>query len=149
MYVAGVFADAGWNVYFPRRDKGFDFVVTKSVGGVTIIRPVQVKGKYPNREKTNKAVYGYRGKLTATHEEMVLAIPFFPLESTAQSPRTVAYLPKSVIKKTSRGYRCDPAKFVDGMISPRPYYKKFFDHEGLSLLEQAEWKNVKVTNAAA
>jgi len=24
MYVAGILADKGWNIYFPRRDKGFD-----------------------------------------------------------------------------------------------------------------------------
>jgi len=54
MYVAGILADAGWNVYFPRRDKGFDFVITKHVGSRTIIRAVQVKGKYPGRTKTDK-----------------------------------------------------------------------------------------------
>lgn len=32
LHVAGNFGDAGWNVYFPRRDKGFDFIVTKEIG---------------------------------------------------------------------------------------------------------------------
>lgn len=32
LYVAGGFADAGWNVYFPHRDQGFDFIVSKSNG---------------------------------------------------------------------------------------------------------------------
>src|SRR5216683_3941776 len=27
LYVAGVLADAGWNVYFPHRDEGFDFII--------------------------------------------------------------------------------------------------------------------------
>src|SRR5438128_405916 len=30
LYVAGRFVDAGWNVYFPRRDRGFDFIVSKT-----------------------------------------------------------------------------------------------------------------------
>jgi len=29
LYVAGRFADAGWNVYFPRRDRGFDFIASR------------------------------------------------------------------------------------------------------------------------
>ena len=47
LYVAGRFADAGWNVYFPHRDQGFDFVISKVIGVDTVLRPVQVKGKYP------------------------------------------------------------------------------------------------------
>jgi hypothetical protein len=31
MYVAGILADKGWNVYFPKRDIGFDFIITKEV----------------------------------------------------------------------------------------------------------------------
>ena len=64
MYVAGVLADAGWQIYFPRRDVGFDFVVIKAHGETTLIRPVQVKGKYPTETKTNKQNYGYDGELT-------------------------------------------------------------------------------------
>ena len=59
LYVAGKFADSGWNVYFPYRDRGLDFIVTKRVGDRQIIRPVQVKGKHPSDSKTDKAVYGY------------------------------------------------------------------------------------------
>ena len=43
LYVAGLFADAGWDVYFPKRDRGFDFIATKSVDGTIVVRPVQVK----------------------------------------------------------------------------------------------------------
>ena len=32
LYVAGRFADAGWNVYFPHRDQGFDFIISKNIG---------------------------------------------------------------------------------------------------------------------
>ena len=28
MYVAGVLADAGWNIYLPHRDVGFDMIAT-------------------------------------------------------------------------------------------------------------------------
>ena len=75
MYVAGVLADAGWDVYFPRRDKGFDMIVSRPAGASTIVRPVQVKGKYATDEKTDKASYGYVGRVTAFHDDMILAIP--------------------------------------------------------------------------
>jgi hypothetical protein len=45
LYVAGLFGDAGWAVYFPKRDVGFDFVVSKQVGARMLIRPVQVSRK--------------------------------------------------------------------------------------------------------
>jgi hypothetical protein len=57
LFVAGRLADAGWNVYFPHRDQGFDFIVTKTVGAADmLIRPVQVKGKYPTGEKGDQGV---------------------------------------------------------------------------------------------
>src|SRR4051812_11228685 len=108
LYVAGLFADAGWNVYFPHRDKGFDFIITKPHKQLgQIIRAVQVKGKYPTTEKGDKATYGYVGKLTAMHPEMVLAIPYFSHE-TPGIPLCVAYMPPSQIKPHIRGYRCEP-----------------------------------------
>ena len=48
LYVAGLFGDAGWSVYFPKRDVGFDFIATKSIDGDVLIRPIQVKGLYPH-----------------------------------------------------------------------------------------------------
>ena len=77
LHVAGLFAEAGWNVYFPHRDKGFDFVAVKLAQEEFIIRPVQVKGKYPEEGKKDYKAYGYIGKLTQRHPEMVLAIPYF------------------------------------------------------------------------
>ena len=78
LYVAGLLANAEWNVYFPHRDRGMDFVISKTgADGVEIIRPVQVKGKYPSSDKGNKATYGYVGKLNQVHPDMILAIPFF------------------------------------------------------------------------
>ncbi len=41
LYVAGCFADAGWNVYFPHRDAGFDFIVSRPHPDIgQLIRPV-------------------------------------------------------------------------------------------------------------
>jgi hypothetical protein len=149
MYVAGVLADAGWNIYFPHRDMGFDFIITKHVGTRTVIRPVQVKGKYPQHTKTDKNVYGYRGKLSQVHDEMVLAIPFFPVDTKAKSPVTIAYVPLTLIKKTKKGFRCDPAKYIEGTISARKYYRMFFDSDGIAKLENSNWKKLKVKHTAA
>jgi hypothetical protein len=58
LYVAGLFADAGWGVYFPKRDQGFDFIAVKNVDSVFVVRPVQVKGKYPQKFKKDKSLMG-------------------------------------------------------------------------------------------
>ena len=135
LYVAGRLADAGWNVYFPHRDKGFDFIISRGTEqDVPIIRPVQVKGKYPTGEKGNHKSYGYVGKLTQTHPDMVLAIPYFPVDGQS-IPVCVAYMPLSEIKSHSRGYRCEPASFEGGVPRPRRDKAKFFDEDGLRLLE--------------
>lgn len=68
---AGLLGDAGWSVYFPKRDVGFDFIAVKELLGQVVIRPVQVKGKYPSGTKGNKVTYGYIGKLSQLHPEMV------------------------------------------------------------------------------
>lgn len=86
LYVAGIFGDAGWAVYLPKRDVGFDFVVSKEVSGTMLLRPVQVKGLYPTQKKTDKAAYGFTGELTATHPEMVLVLPFFAAHERGAAP---------------------------------------------------------------
>jgi hypothetical protein len=141
LFVAGRFADAGWNVYFPHRDRGFDFIVSKPDGkGSQILRPVQVKGKYPTEEKGDKPVYGYIGKLTQLHPEMVLAIPFFS-RAAPEVPICVAYLPLSLIREHQRGYRCQPARFVGGRARPRRDFSRFFGTEGLAMLDSPSWKD--------
>lgn len=141
LYVAGRFADAGWNVYFPHRDQGFDFVISKPHKDVgQLIRPVQVKGKYPTEEKGGKSTYGYVGRLTQTHPEMVLAIPFFSKQA-ASVPGCVSYMPLSLIRKHPRGFRCQPALFRDGCAVPRRDYARFFDDDGLALLEVLTWRD--------
>jgi len=138
LYVAGLFADVGWNVYFPHRDKGFDFVVSKAKGQRQVIRPVQVKGKYPTPNKGDRVAYGYVGGLTVTHPEMVLAIPFFPT-SWAAAPSCTAFLPMALIKRASRGYRCFPAALQRGVPIPRRDYRKYFDAAGLEHLDDEQW----------
>lgn len=141
LYVAGRFADAGWDIYFPHRDKGFDFIASKELeSGGYLIRPVQVKGKYPTAEKGNKTVYGYVGRLTQLHAEMVLAIPFFS-KLVPGVPTCIAYMPSSLVRKHSRGFKSQPATFRDGVPAPRRDYAKFFDDGGLLLAEEIGWKD--------
>jgi len=141
LYVAGLMANAGWNVYFPHRDKGMDFIISKTgTKGNEIIRPVQVKGKYPTQDKGNKTTYGYVGKLNQVHPDMVLAIPFFAANQPGPA-LFVAYMPFSKIKDHSRGYRCEPAAFKNGKPVPRRDYKKFFDDSGLVLIKQPNWNS--------
>jgi hypothetical protein len=144
LYVAGSFANAGWNVYFPHRDEGFDFIISKPDGhGSQILRPVQVKGKYPTSTKTSKTVYGYVGRLSQQHPEMVLAIPFFSTVSSP-APTCIAYMPASLIRRHSRGFRCEPASFKSGKPAARRDYARFFDSAGLKLLELSSWKDTKL-----
>lgn len=148
LYVAGRFADAGWNIYFPHRDKGFDFIISKPHAEVgQLIRPVQVKGKYPMNEKRDKSVYGYIGRLTQTHPEMVLAIPFFSKQQ-ASVHSCVAYMPLVLIRNHPRGFRCEPASFRGASAVPRRDYMRFFDDGGLALLEDLSWKDSAISDRA-
>jgi hypothetical protein len=140
MYVAGILADHGWNIYFPRRDKGFDFIITKELGDRMLVRPVQVKGLYPTEVKTDKTVYGYTGRLTQLHPDMVLALPYFPTDVTGVAPVHIAYMPRSRVRKqASRGYRCVPAQFVDSAPRPRRDSQRYFDLDGIRAMESLDW----------
>jgi hypothetical protein len=76
-----------------------DFIISKTgSNGHEIIMPVQVKGKYPSSDKSNKTVYGYVGKLNQIHPEMVLAIPFFASNNPGP-PLQIAYIPMSLQSK--------------------------------------------------
>jgi hypothetical protein len=139
-YIAGIFADAGWSVYFPRKDKGFDFVVTKKTENGMIVRPVQVKGKFPETITAVRKKYGYRGKLTAMHPDMVLAIPLFTSLQRLAHPDCVAYMPygKISMAKDSR-YWCGPAKLEKGKVAPKESFRGYFDDAGLKALEGKSW----------
>jgi hypothetical protein len=139
LYVAALFGDAGWSVYFPKRDVGFDFIATKSVDGTVIIRPVQVKGLYPTAVKTDKAAYGFKGELTAVHETMILALPYFHT-GISHSPEHIAFMPLDQCKlPSSGGVRCVPCSFSDGHAVPRRDSMKYFGDAGLRLIESVQW----------
>jgi hypothetical protein len=139
LYVAGLMANAGWNVYFPHRDRGLDFIACKTgPDRHEIIRPVQVKGKYPSTDKTDKGCYGYIGRLNQIHSDMVLAIPFFA-SNTGGPALFVAYMPYGAIKTHKRGYRCEPACFSSGRPAPRREFAKYFDKAGLDRIERTDW----------
>jgi len=138
LYVAGKLADAGWNVYFPHRDRGFDFIISKRVGDSVVIRPVQVKGKFPTDAKTNKTTYGHVGRLSEVHPGMVLAIAFFDAGYSEPVPSHIAFMPYAQLRRHKRGWRCQPAAFKNSKSMPRREYKRFFDNEGIGLLESSE-----------
>jgi hypothetical protein len=149
LYVAGILGDSGWNVYFPKRDVGFDFIITKLVDNGIVIRPVQVKGLYPTTGKTHHPQYGFTGKLSQLHSEMVLAIAFFPVDRKSKSPKCVAYMPCIQIRpKKSGGFTCFPTQFKDDQIIPRRDFQKFFDENGIRLMESKNWKNEQIGNGS-
>lgn len=140
LYVAGIFGDAGWSVYFPKRDVGFDFVVSRTTNGVTLLRPVQVKGLYPTAVKKDKPVYGYSGDLSATHPDMVLALPFFSATERGVAPAIIAYMPLAQTRGRSRGgFRCVPARLVSGLPEPRRDFLQYFGADGLAALSHISW----------
>jgi hypothetical protein len=140
-------ADAGWNIYFPHRDRGLDFIVSKTgPDGFELVRPVQVKGKFPSGSKTDRLRYGYVGKLNQVHPEMVLAIPFFASDAPGPS-LFVAYMPFSGVLRHVNGYRCEPASYIDGQARQRRDYRQFFDSSGLALLEDSNWSGLTGTLA--
>jgi hypothetical protein len=143
LYVAAVLADAGWSVYFPRRDKGFDFIIAKQLKKHIVVRPVQVKGRFPRSSNSKAKNCGYTGTLTAFHREMVLAIPFFNVsEDLPQGhPDCIAYMP--VINGNRGKALREPAMREKGKFSPRKTYEQFFDKKGLVDLERSRWRKGK------
>ena len=143
LYVAGLFGDAGWAVYFPKRDVGFDFIVSKDVDGTMLLRPVQVKGLYPTAEKRDRGAYGFEGQLSAAHPEMVVALPFFSAAEHGLAPACIAYMPLARMRSRERGgVRCAPCQLVGGVPQPRPSYLPFMDQLGLAAVEDPRWSAV-------
>jgi hypothetical protein len=134
MYVAGILADNGWDIYFPRRDKGFDMIVSRQGARGTIIRPVQVRGKYAADSKTDESSYGYVGKITPFHDDMILALPYFTSRDDL-APRMIAWMARHELKLHSKGVRCEPAKFAGGEPMARPGYDHCFGRAGLMRFE--------------
>ena len=120
MYVAGLLADPSWNIYFPRRDKGFDYIVTRETADGVLVRPVQVKGLYPTAEKGDKATYGYGGRLSVLHPNMALVLVYFPPGALEGTPQHIAYMPRGRIRcRTRGGFRCVPSSLTSGVVTPR------------------------------
>jgi hypothetical protein len=139
-YVAAIFADARWSVYFPRKDKGFDFIVSKNTEDGIIIRPVQVKGKFPETATAVRKKYGYRGTLTAVHRDMVLAIPLFTSLERLAHPDCIAFLPLTKITEPKKGlFYCAPAKLEKGKVSAKESYRCYFGEDGLKAVERANF----------
>jgi hypothetical protein len=139
LYAAAMFGDAGWSVYFPKRDVGFDFIATKQIRGRVLMRPVQVKGKFPTRGKSDSRGIGFNGPLTAIHKEMVLVIPYFR-DDDSRAPEQIAFMPLDQLKKPrAGGFRCIPARFEDGHAIPRRESTKYFGEDGLKRVEHRGW----------
>ena len=132
LYVAGLMADSGWDIYFPMRDKGFDFIASRNLNEKTQVRPVQVKGLYPTKAKTPKSAYGYMGKLTALHDDMVLALPYF-MPDKIEAPVHVAWLLRDDIKLTTKGrFKAQPASYRSSGPEPRRDFWHVFNRDGLA-----------------
>ncbi len=140
LYVAGLMGDAGWAIYFPKRDVGFDFIASKDTGQHTLLRPVQVKGLYPSKEKTDRTAYGYIGKLSQLHPEMVLVLPYFPVDVAGVAPDLIAWMPRTRIRaQASKGYACQPASFKTGRARMRREYARYFGSIGLAAMDASTW----------
>jgi hypothetical protein len=145
LYVAGLFGDCGWAVYFPKRDVGFDFIISKQVDELMILRPVQVKGKFPEIGRTEGRVYGFIGELTARHPDMVLAIPYFSTDAFEAAPSCIAFMPDWQIRpQASRGSSCCPAVYRDAKSEPRASFVSYFNRPGIQLLEDIGWSIPKL-----
>jgi len=140
MYVAGLLADADWNVYFPRRDKGFDYIIARQHEGATLVRPVQVKRLYPSAEKGDRTAYGYNGRLTQLHDDMALILVYFRPGVHTGTPCHIAYMPRRQIRPRERGgYRCVPCGLTNATVSPRRDFVNYFDTDGLAAMATPNW----------
>jgi hypothetical protein len=140
MYVAGLLADAGWNIYFPRRDKGFDYIVTHETAAGVLVRPVQVKGLYPTPGKGDRSAYGYGGQLSVVHPGMALVLVFFQPGATEGTPQHIAYMPRGQIRARARGgHRCVPSTLRAGIVTPRREFAGYFDAAGLAAMAESNW----------
>ncbi len=137
LFVAGIMGDAQWQIYFPKRDVGFDFIAAKLVQDRMRIRPVQVRGLYPTAEKKDRSPYRWSGRLTQVHPALVVAFCYFSSDHMTVAPTCVAYVPLAQLKRPSRGgYRFDGSKLQSGVVTPRRDFAHLFGWSGLRALEQ-------------
>lgn len=114
-------------------------MATKLVNNQIIIKPIQVKGLYPSKTKKDKRAYGYTGKLTQTHSDMILALVYFSpteIKNPYEAPIHIAWMTRENIKPVKKGFNCPPAQIKSGKIVPRRDFRKFFDEDGLKRVER-------------
>jgi hypothetical protein len=148
--VAAYLAQHDWHIYYPRRDVGFDFIVSKLVGGGMLLRPVQVRSRRPRGQSDRKYFGHQRTKLSQTHPEMVLAMPFYDSGHVLR-PLFIGFFPWSQIHANRDGerYHCLPAKVSGGRISIRRDFRKFFDDAGCTLMEREDFREQQIDNYRA
>lgn len=140
LYVAGMMGDHGWAIYLPKRDVGFDFVASKKVGDEIILRPIQVRGKYPTAEKKDRPVYPWIGKLSQVHPEMAVVLCFFSTDHSTRAPEHIAFVPYLSLKPASNHrWRYSPVSYKNGSVIPRPSYEFLFGVRGLDAMESTLW----------
>jgi hypothetical protein len=111
-----------------------------------IVRPVQVKGKFPETTTAVRKKYGYRGRLTAIHKDMVLAIPLFTSLERLAHPDCIAFMPLSTITEPKKGlYWCAPAKLEKGKVSAKESFKHYFGEDGIRYVESTNFGNTSLS----
>lgn len=148
LYAAGLFADRGWTVYFPRADKGFDFIATLPRGENMLVRPVQVKGVYPEKIKKGGKPFGRTLKLTAFHPQMVLVMPFFEYTpEKAASPTHVGFFAVKPLETEDGKHKFHPALLKGGKITIRKSYQTYFGNEGIEAVANQQWGKIAAPQA--
>ncbi len=71
---------------------------------------------------------------------MVLAIAFFSTDAASVAPEHIAYMPRNQIRASTRGCACNPAKFRNDCVEPRRDFRKYFDRDGMLLMETDDWQ---------
>lgn len=149
LIVAAQLVEYGWNIYSPHRDVGFDFIATLPLpGGKVLIRPVQVRGRFPESMEDTPYLGKLKVELSQWDEEMVLAMPFFRTDDGIQKLVCVAFMPffqlRAKANKTKEWFSCHPARIKNGAIEPRPFFKKFFDGAGIAAMAKPAWKKTPI-----
>ena len=140
LHAAALFADAGWTIYFPYPDRGFDFIASRPGQAGTEIRAVQVKGCYPTSGKKPRQKTGYAGPLTAVHSQMVVVVMYFVSHTWGALPHQVAFMPLSSLGRAKDGdYICKPASFTGTEFKQRPTYTRFFGKDGIDAVASPTW----------
>jgi len=157
LIVAAQMVEHDWNIYSPHVDEGFDFIAVLPLPNQDVLmRPVQVRGRYPEVERDRLKEGKRNSRLSQVHDDMVLALPYFKEEDGLHKLETVAFLPlkaigltKRLIRRTGKiSYYCSPmpAQRKGNKFLPRRDYERFFDGPGIELMARADWKDLVSQN---